>query len=152
MPRGFVGSAAAFALIIWLQLGLGALVAGLRAGLIYDTWPLMGARLVPGEAFGSLRSPLDDPATVQFDHRMIAYAIVAFALAQAIVALRAAPPTLTHRTVLIAGAAALQAGLGVATLIFAVPIALALAHQANALILLGLGVWHWRATLIERGA
>ncbi len=150
VPRGFVGCAAAFAVLVWLQLGLGALVAGLRAGLIYDNWPLMGARFIPGEAFGSLRSPFDDPATAQFDHRMIAYAIVAFALVQAFVALRAAPPALTQRAALIAGVAALQAGLGVATLIFAVPVALALAHQATALVLLGLAVWHWRATLMER--
>jgi heme a synthase len=151
VSRGFVGCAAAFAVLVWLQLGLGALVAGLRAGLIYNSWPLMGAGFVPGEAFGSLRSPLDDPATAQFDHRMIAYAIVAFALVQAPVALRAAPPAFAQRTALIAGVAALQTGLGIATLIFAVPIALALAHQATALILLGLAVWHWRATLMERG-
>jgi cytochrome c oxidase assembly protein subunit 15 len=147
-----VGCAAAFAVLVWLQLGLGALVAGLRAGLIYDTWPLMGAGFVPGEAFGSLRSPLDDPATAQFDHRMIAYAIVAVALAQTLATLRAAPPALAQRTALIAGVATLQAGLGVATLIFAVPVGLALAHQATALVLFGLAVWHWRATLMERGA
>ena len=151
VPRGFVGSAAAFAVLVWLQLGLGALVAGLRAGLIYESWPLMGAVLVPGEAFESLRSPLDDPATAQFDHRMVAYGIVAFALVQAVAALRGPSAALAHRTVLIAGVAALQAGLGVATLIFAVPIALALTHQATALVLLGLAVWHCRATLIERG-
>ena len=72
-PRGFAASAAAFAALVWLQLGLGALVAGLRAGLIYDTWPLMGSRFVPAEAFASLSVPLDDPATAQFDHRMLAY-------------------------------------------------------------------------------
>jgi heme a synthase len=152
VPRGFVGSAAIFAAVVWLQLGLGALVAGLRAGLIYNTWPLMGSRFLPGEAFGSLRSPLDDPATAQFDHRVIAYALVVFALVQALTALRSAPLALAQRTALIAGVAALQAGLGVATLVFTVPIALALAHQATALVLLGLAVWHWRATLIERGA
>jgi cytochrome c oxidase assembly protein subunit 15 len=152
VPRGFVGSAAIFAVLVWLQFGLGALVAGLRAGLIYNTWPLMGSRFLPGEAFGSLRSPLDDPVTAQFDHRMIAYALVAFALIQALAALRSAPFALAQRTALIAGVAALQAGLGVATLVFTVPIALALAHQATALVLLGLAVWHWRATQIERGA
>jgi cytochrome c oxidase assembly protein subunit 15 len=152
VPRGFVGSAAIFAVLVWLQFGLGALVAGLRAGLIYNTWPLMGSRFLPGEAFGSLRSPLDDPVTAQFDHRMIAYALVAFALIQALAALRSAPFALAQRTALIAGVAALQAGLGVATLVFTVPIAHALAHQATALVLLGLAVWHWRATQIERGA
>ena len=89
---------------------------------------------------------LDDPATAQFDHRLIAYAIVAFALAQAIATLGGAPLALARRTALLAGVAGLQAGLGVATLLFVVPIPLALAHQAVALILLGLAVWHWRAT------
>ena len=145
-------SAAAFAVLIWLQLGVGALVAGLRAGLIYDTWPMMGSRFLPGEAFGSPGSPLDDPATAQFDHRMIAYALVAFALLQAVAALRIAPPALARRAALLAGVATVQVGLGVATLLFSVPIALALAHQATALVLFGLAVWHWRATLMERGA
>jgi cytochrome c oxidase assembly protein subunit 15 len=151
VPRGFLLSAAAFAIVVWLQLGLGALVAGLRAGLIYNTWPLMGSRFLPAEALGSLRSIFDDPATAQFDHRMIAYALVAFALVQAAATLRSAPPALARRAALITGVAALQVGLGVATVLFTVPIALALTHQATALVLFGLAVWHWRATLMEGG-
>ena len=50
-PRGFAISAWIFAALVFCQLGLGALVAGLRAGLIYNTWPLMGSGLIPGEAF-----------------------------------------------------------------------------------------------------
>ena len=150
-PGAYAISAAAFAALVYCQLGLGALVAGLRAGLIYNTWPLMGSGFLPGEAFASLRATLDDPATAQFDHRLIAYAIVAFALAQAIAALCGAPLALARRTALLAGVAALQAGLGVATLLLIVPIPLALAHQAVALVLFGLSVWHWRATLMERG-
>ena len=148
--RAFSLSAAAFAALVFVQLGLGALVAGLRAGLIYDTWPLMGSAWIPGEAFGSLRSILDDPATVQFDHRMVAYAVLAFALVQALAALRSGPPELQRRTALIAGVALMQVALGVATLLLAVPIPLALAHQATALALFGLAVWHWKATLMER--
>ncbi len=148
-PRGFAISATAFAALVWLQLGLGALVAGLRAGLIYDTWPLMGSRFVPAEAFGSLRSLFDDQATAQFDHRLMAYALVAFALVQAVAAMRSAPPALARRAALIAGLAALQGGLGVATLIFSVPIPIALTHQATALVLFGVAVWHWRATVME---
>ena len=75
-PRGFPISAWIFAALIFCQLGLGALVAGLRAGLIYNTWPLMGSSLVPGEAFRPtpLQAIFGDAATAQFDHRMIAYA------------------------------------------------------------------------------
>ena len=117
VPRGFAASAAALAALIYVQLGLGALVAGLRAGLIYNTWPLMGVSFVPGEAFRSPRAMLGDPATVQFDHRMMAYVVVVFALVQTVAALRAAPTALAHRTALLAGVAALQAGLGIATLL-----------------------------------
>ena len=92
-PRGFAISAWIFAALIFCQLGLGALVAGLRAGLIYNTWPLMGSSLVPGEAFrpSPLQAIFGDAATAQFDHRMIAYAVVVFAVLQAIAALRSAP-------------------------------------------------------------
>ena len=153
-PRGFAISAWIFAALVFCQLGLGALVAGLRAGLIYNTWPLMGSSLVPGEAFrpSPLTAIFGDPATAQFDHRMIAYAIVVFAMVQAIAALRSAPGTaLASRAVMIAGVALLQVALGVATLLALVPIALALSHQALALALFGLAVVHVRATGLERG-
>jgi heme a synthase len=152
--RGFVLSAAAFAALIFCQLGLGALVAGLRAGLIYNTWPMMGSGWIPAEAFPSPwpKAMLDDSATAQFDHRLIAYAVVIFALAQAIAALRAAPgQALAQRSLILACVATLQAALGIATLVFAAPIGVALAHQALALILIGLAVAHWRATEMEHG-
>ena len=113
-----------------VSLGLGALVAGLRAGLIYNTWPLMGSSLVPGEAFrpNALQAIFGDAATAQFDHRMIAYAVVAFAIVQAIAALRAAPGSpLASRAVVLAAVALLQVALGIATLLAVVPIELALA-------------------------
>jgi heme a synthase len=153
-PRGFAISAWIFAALIFCQLGLGALVAGLRAGLIYNTWPLMGSSLVPGEAFrpSALEAIFGDAATAQFDHRMIAYAVVAFAIVQAIAAMRAAPGSpLASRAVVLAAVALLQVGLGIATLLAAVPLELALAHQALALALFGLAVVHVRATQLERG-
>jgi heme a synthase len=153
VPRSFAISAWIFAALIFCQLGLGALVAGLRAGLIYNTWPLMGSSLVPGEAFrpSALEAIFGDAATAQFDHRMIAYAVVAFALVQAIAALRAAPGSpLLSRTVVLAAAALLQVGLGIATLLAFVPLELALAHQALALALFGLAIVHLRTTELER--
>ena len=127
--RGLVISARLFAAAVFCQLGLGALVAGLRAGLIYNTWPLMGSSFIPGEAFkpGWLQAILNDPATSQFDHRLLAYAIVAFAVLQAVAASRAAP------------------------LLSLAPIELALAHQALALALFGLAIVHLRATEMEQG-
>jgi heme a synthase len=153
-PRGFAISAWILAALIFCQLGLGALVAGLRAGLIYNTWPLMGSSLVPGEAFrpSALQAIFGDAATAQFDHRMIAYAVVAFALVQAVAALRAAPGSpLLSRAVVLAAVALLQVGLGIAALLALVPLELALAHQALALALFGLAIVHVRTTELEGG-
>ncbi len=158
-PRSKTASRA-FAILAWIfpalvfcQLGLGALAAGLRAGLIYNTWPLMGSGLIPGEAFhpNALQAIFNDAATAQFDHRMVAYAVVAFAIVQAIAALRAKPGSpLASRTVILAAVALLQVALGIATLLAVVPIKLALPHQALALALFGLAVVHLRATELER--
>jgi heme a synthase len=152
-PRGFAIFAWIFAALVFCQLGLGALVAGLRAGLIYNTWPLMGSSLVPGEAFrpSPLQAIFSDAATAQLDHRIIGYAVVALAFVQAIAALRAAPGSpLASRALVLAAVALLQVGLGVATLLALVPIELALTHQALALVLFGLAVVHLRATEMER--
>ena len=154
-PRGFAISALLFLALVYCQLGLGALVAGLGAGLIYNTWPLMGSTWVPGEAFGPswLQAMLSDPATAQFDHRTLAYVVVTFGLLQAVAALRAAPGSpLARRSVMLAAAAMAQVALGVATLISFVPVPLAQAHQALALALFGLAVVHLRATETEQSA
>jgi cytochrome c oxidase assembly protein subunit 15 len=151
---GFVASAAAFAALIFFQVGLGALVAGLRAGLTDNTWPLMSGKLLPEGLFGLTPWPasiVDDVTTAQFDHRLVAYLVVLFALAQAYAAWRRAPGSpLARRAAALAALALLQAWLGIATLLLVVPIGLALAHQALALALLGAAVAHWRATGLER--
>ncbi len=153
-PAGFAAAAAAFAALAFAQLGLGALVAGLRAGLIYNTWPLMDGRWIPEGVFGLtpwLRSIVDDVTTAQFDHRFVAYAVVVAAFAQAWAARRAAiGSSLDRRATTLAGVALAQAALGVLTLLFAAPIALALTHQALALILFGLAMAHASATRLER--
>lgn len=144
--RGFVVAAALFAALLYVQLGLGALVAGLRAGSIYNTWPLMGDRFLPGEAFGGWRALFEDAATVQFLHRLAAYGVIAYALAQAVAARRAGLAGVRRRTAVLASFALLQAGFGVATLLTGVALGLALAHQALAFLLFGAAVAHWRMT------
>ena len=76
---GPVWSAAALLGLIYLQILAGALVAGLDAGQGFNTWPLINGAFVP-EGLGTLSPwPLDlfeNPLTVQFDHRMLAYAVV----------------------------------------------------------------------------
>jgi heme a synthase len=152
--RAFATSAWIFTALVFCQLGLGALVAGLRGGLIYNTWPLMGSSVIPGEAFhpNPLQAMFNDAATAQFDHRMVAYAVVAFAIVQAIAALRASPGSpVASRAMVLAAIALLQVALGIATLLAVVPIELALPHQALALALFGLSVVHLRATEMEQG-
>jgi cytochrome c oxidase assembly protein subunit 15 len=113
----------------------------------------MGSTLIPGEAFrpNTLQAIFGDAATAQFDHRMIGYTVVAFAIVQAIAALRAAPGSpLANRALILAAAALLQVGLGIATLLAFAPIELALPHQALALALFGLSAIHLRATEMEQ--
>jgi cytochrome c oxidase assembly protein subunit 15 len=151
---GFAASAAALAALIFVQLGLGALVAGLRAGFTDNTWPLMSGNWLPEGVFGLTPWPVsivDDVTTAQFDHRLVAYVVVLFALVQAYAAWRRAPRSpLARRAAALATLALLQAGIGIATLLLVVPTGLALAHQAMALLLLGAAVAHWRATGLER--
>ena len=136
--------ASALIVLVLLQIGLGALVAGLRAGLVYNTWPLMGDSFVPPLAELASQNPLwtnlfENQTTVQFVHRMTAYALLAFALLQAL-----ASPSgpAARRAWALAGLVACQAGLGIATLLLAVPLWAALLHQAFAMLVLGMAVVH----------
>lgn len=135
------------------QIYLGALVAGMDAGLSYNTWPLMDGAIVPGGLF--VQSPawvnlFENPKTVQFVHRLGAYAVLLAAFAHVFFVLRAEPAS-THarRAVLLAVLVVCQAALGITTLLLVAPLGLSLAHQAVALVVLGFAAAHWRAT---RGA
>ncbi len=151
--RRFAALSGLIAILVFCQIGLGALVAGLRAGLIYNTWPLMDGRLIPSGLF--LQSPwwrnlFEDVTTVQFQHRLLAYVVVALALWQAVAAALAAPRTALARRARAVGALALsQAAIGILTLLLVVPIWAGLLHQAFAMLLFGMAVVHWRATSLE---
>jgi len=153
--RGFATVAGVFTGLIFVQLGLGALVAGLRAGFTDNTWPLMDGKFVPAGLFPMtpwFSSIVDDVTTVQFDHRAIAYLVVVFALVQAVAAavLCGHVSPVARRAGALAYLALLQAFLGVVTLLLVVPIPLALIHQAMALVLLGVATAHWRTTTLAR--
>ena len=141
-------SAVALLVLVLVQLYLGALVAGLRAGLIYNTWPLIDGALVPDAARLFFEQPLwrnffENALTVQFMHRMVAYALWICAVVHAVDVTRTVGrgPAMTHATVLV-GLVTLQAGLGIATLVHQVPIGLALMHQGVAMLVLALAVVH----------
>ncbi len=135
------------------QIYLGALVAGLDAGLTYNTWPLMDGAIVPGGLFAqdpAWINLFENPKTVQFVHRVGAYLLFALALAHMISSLRAAPET-THarRSVLLFVLVAVQAAIGITTLLLEVPIGWGVLHQAGALVVLGFAIAHWRGFIGE---
>ena len=145
-PRGLRMTAIIFVLAVLTQIGLGALVAGLRAGHAYNTWPLIEGRFIPPLDQLTLLSPLwrnflDNLLTVQFQHRMVAYAVLAFALAQAAAAWRVlGPGAASIRAGALVILAAAQASIGIVVLVLAVPLWAGLLHQAFAMLVLGLAV------------
>jgi len=128
--------------LVFAQILAGALVAGLDAGLTYNTWPLMDGAVVPDGLLAM--SPwhlnfFENPLTVQFDHRLIAYILLAAALVHA---LQVRGEQARRRALWIAGLVAAQIALGVATLLASVPIPLGLAHQAMAMVVFVAVVHH----------
>lgn len=134
--------ASAFALLVFVQALVGALVAGTHAGLMYPTFPLMDGRVVPA-ALGTTppwwRDLLYNPTTIQFTHRTLAWLLVVLGVALwwRIVGRgsEGAPVTRTAAHLVLA-ALGLQFALGVATLLLHVPLVLAVLHQAGAVLLL----------------
>ena len=83
----------ALLVLTFVQIYLGALVAGLRAGRVYNTWPEIDGALIPSAARLFFEEPwwrnlFDNTLTVQFEHRMTAYALLALAILHAVDAIR----------------------------------------------------------------
>jgi len=140
------GGAAAIVLLVFIQIVLGAFVAGLKAGASYNTWPLMDGRLVP-DGLGSMQpwylNLFENALAVQFNHRLVAYVLLLVALWHARGVMRdVADPRARMTAMLLAGGVLAQAALGIGTLLAQVPLSLGLAHQAGAATVFGLAVWH----------
>ena len=138
-------AALAIAILLLLQIYLGALVAGLDAGLAYNTWPTIDGDLVPSPErlwfiTPAWRNLFENALTVQFDHRMVAYAIWVFAGLHAIDARQARRGA--GGAIVLAAAVTLQAALGVTTLLYQAPLPLALAHQILAIVVFTIAVLH----------
>lgn len=123
----------------------GAFVAGLRAGLLYNTFPTMNGHWLPPELFTyqpTWQAFFEEPATVQFIHRILA--LLTFIKVMLLFKKSAAfhsPPRLKTLFRTLAVMVCAQVGLGIATLLTQVNIVLAVCHQAGALIVLTLLVW-----------
>jgi cytochrome c oxidase assembly protein subunit 15 len=139
-------TSAVLVVVTFVQLYLGALVAGLRAGLVYNTWPQIDGGFIPAAARLWYETPwwrnlFENALTVQFEHRMTAYLLFALALLHVLDAVRGrAAPAAVNGALWLVAAIGLQATLGILTLLNQVPIVLALAHQAVAIAVLTLAV------------
>jgi cytochrome c oxidase assembly protein subunit 15 len=148
VPRRIAFTAAGLVALVIAQIYLGALVAGLHAGLIYNTWPLIDGTLVPpisGLLFDqpAWRNFFENPLTVQFDHRLLAYGLVAVALFHVVDVWRNVEGrALRIGALVLAAIVCAQAALGIVTLLAAAPLALAMLHQAMALVVLTVATLH----------
>lgn len=136
--------------LIYFQVLLGALVAGNHAGLIYNDWPLMNGSFFPSDYAGDgvWATLAHSQGAVQLHHRLVAYLLVAVALAFGIGAWRSRYLARDSKQLALAVTAAvlLQACLGIVTLIAVVPLGLGVAHQLMAAITLCLATaFAWRA-------
>ena len=134
-----LGLAALAITIVW-----GAFTAGLRAGMLYNTFPMMGENFAPPDllAYHPLLSNfVENPGSVQFVHRMLAMTtgLILIALALRLRAPTVAPELRKMGTAVFA-VVALQIFLGVETVLNQVPVWLGALHQANAILLLGIVV------------
>jgi cytochrome c oxidase assembly protein subunit 15 len=134
-------------IVVLVQIFLGALVAGLRGGLIYNTWPLIDGGLAPSAERLLYLAPVwsnfvDNVLTVQFEHRMVAYALWLFSIAHVVDVVWQRATVALNGALMLAAAITIQAAIGILTLIYAGPIALALLHQGMAVVVLTVAVVH----------
>lgn len=128
----------------------GAFVAGLDAGLIYNTFPKMGNNWIPDDLFPPNMLPFDNPSAVQFFHRVLAISSISYvSIAWVITHMRVLPKilnqtskkSLSRAVNLFFAAGITQVSLGISTLLWIVPIPMAALHQAGSLVLLSTGSW-----------
>lgn len=122
----------------FLQILIGALVAGIDAGRSYTDWPLMGGQIFPASAFllePWWRNIFESPGLVQFVHRVVGYALLAFAVVVWLKGRKSAHPK-TQRAFNVAfGVLCAQIVLGVVTVLYAAPVQIAIVHQLLAVLL-----------------
>jgi heme a synthase len=129
--------------LLFVQIAAGGFVAGLDAGHVSDTWPLMDGAFIPsGLAFIQpvWKNLFENALTAQFDHRILAYVILLVVAAQAFIAR-------TFSAWIVLTATLAQAALGIFTVVTHVPLHTALLHQVGALILLSVALWHLKRVM-----
>jgi len=149
-PRALRRAGLAFAVLVFAMALTGGLVAGIRAGFAYNTWPLMNGHWVPPEILMIepwWRNFGYNMATVQFVHRTLALVVLACAwlLAWRVLATPASGREARLAAGTLAAAVLAQVTLGIATLLAVVPVGLGTAHQGGAVVVLACALWLARA-------
>ena len=136
--------AVAMVALVFVMVISGGFVAGIRAGFAYNTFPLMNGRVVPSEILllePAWKNFFWNMATVQFDHRLIAWLLALLVPLLAWRVSRAgAPRRARHAATALVAMLAIQVSLGIATLVNIVPLPLAALHQAGAVAVFGLAL------------
>lgn len=148
-PARLRATALLLPILVLVQIFLGGLVAGSHAGLVYNTWPTMDGQLVPPlDSLFAIRpwieNFVDNHALVQFDHRVTAYLVFVVAVLHAVDARLTGPKSAAGRAAGVVILVLAQMALGIATLLLAVPLWAALAHQVLAMAVLTMAIVHAR--------
>lgn len=133
--------------LVFVQMLLGAFVAGLKAGYIYNTWPLINGAFIPEGLFAHevwWRNFFENMLTAQFDHRMVAYLLTGLVGWHWFAVRRSGDRLAMQSAGWLALAVAGQVALGIWALLWVVPIPLGAAHQAGALVVLTAALIHAR--------
>ena len=138
---GGMGWTGALLGLVFAQLLIGALVAGTDAGRGYVDWPLMQGQFLPDESFDLVplwHNFFENPALVQFMHRMVGYLVLLVALAAAVALWRMPHPEIRSRGLWVGIAVLAQVVIGIVTVMHASPWEIAIFHQAGALVVIWL--------------
>jgi cytochrome c oxidase assembly protein subunit 15 len=129
-------------ILLMIQITYGGMTAGLKAGHVSDTWPLMFGKLIPPNLFSSWINLFEVPQTIVFIHRWFAWlGLIAVPVVYYLAKKQNYPREILNGLLWLTGAVALQITLGVLTVLSYVNIVVALVHQANALILFALSIY-----------
>ncbi|MCB1511237.1 MAG: COX15/CtaA family protein [Hyphomicrobiaceae bacterium] len=152
VPRGTATLATILLALFFAQVVLGAFVAGTKAGLVFNSWPLMDGKLVPDGLLADRPwwiNFTENHATIQFNHRTMAYVLIVLAAVQWVRLARVDDARVSNSALALTVMLLCQAGLGIWTLLAVdgrIPIWLGLAHQTFAALVLIVAVWHVFAT------
>lgn len=128
--------------LLVIQISYGGMTAGLKAGHVSDSWPLMFGKWIPPNLFNTWIDLFETPQTIVFIHRWLAWlGLIAVPVVYYFIKNQNYPQDIQKGMRWLIGIVVLQITLGVLTILSYVNIVIALTHQANALLLFSLAVY-----------